>query len=353
MSQRPSSARTSIRTSGNGEDYFSDAETVPDVDKAVRSALRNGDIPDYIAKDPWWGGKVIINENGHTLEVLVAPDYGAVGRSHPIRIGKESQFAAQDYVDAYNSIMPSQKLLRAIEAAASPKIPFIAVQKAGRADDSVAGMIKASELADAAFAKYGTSNDDGRLKIGYKKAYVVRPNMDGKYLAIYGGRWSTTGGLVQPTSGHAHTSDYSDYSHGIVLVSRKALLDGEDVDLRTDVFGSRDPSIYSLVSDEGRFDPVFPNAGGESVARFSMTEEAPESIPSTGSDVAIGKPAPLAGTPLAAIGAIGGRGTAPLAIGGAAGLATGLVLGLGGLPLVGVSVVGALVGRWWSTRKAA
>ncbi len=344
---------TIIRTAG-GSDALAGASTVDDVDAIVRRALKAGDIPTYIATEPWWGGKVIINENGHTLEVLFAPDYGAIDRTHPMRIGKESEFLAQEYADYFNSILPSQKLLRAGEAAANPKIPFIGVQTpSGGADDSVGAVVRANDLADAAFAKYGTTQDDGRLKIGYKKAYVVKPNLNGDYLAIYGGRWTSAGGLVQPPSGHAHTTgqiagtpNYSDYSHGIVLVSRKATLDGVPVDLRNDVFGSKDPAIYGLVSDEGRFDPVFPNAGSGTVARFSAgsEEDAPESFADmTGSNAAIGEPS----------GPSAGHGRLPIVVGAGAGLLGGVAFGLAGWPLVGTSAAGALLGRWYGQRKAA
>lgn len=274
------------------DDELASASTVDDVDRIVRRHLNSNDVPDYIAKDFWVWRQ--IKGNGHTLELRVAPDYAAIGRSSPWRIGKSSEFLAQEYADKYDAILPSQKMLADLEASADVKIPFIAVQKNGGADDSVDATVRANDKANDAFAKYGASNNSGTLNIGYRKAYVTRPNLNGDYIAIRGGRWSESGGLVQPTSGHAHTTgqisgtpNYSDYSHGIVLVSRKAKLDGIDVDLRDDVFGSRDPSIYGLVSDEGRFDPVFPNAGSGSVGKFSSGTGAEVVSPYSASDTSI------------------------------------------------------------------
>jgi len=242
--------------------------TTDDIDAVYRRHLKSGDVPSYIATEGWWPGKVIITGGGHTLEILSIPDYGAIGSADdPYRIGKSSEKFAQEYADAFDSILVSQKLLRDIEAAADPKFPFMPVQKGGGADDSIDAVGTANDKARAAFEKAGVT-PGSRNTIGYRKSYVVRPNLDGTYLAIYGGRWSAAGGLVQPTSGHAHTEGYADYSHGLTLVSRKAKLDGEDVDLR-DLFNSKDPTILALVSDEGRFDPVFPNAGAGSRATFS------------------------------------------------------------------------------------
>jgi len=272
-----------IGTSGSLTTDLLAANTVDEVDAVFRKRLKAGDIPSWIKED-WWV-PVVIKGGGHTLELLVAPDYAAVGSDDDfIRLGKTSEYFAQEYAEAFDAVLPSQKLLLDIENAASVQVPYIAVQKAGKADDSTAAVIKANDLLDAAYAKAGASNDDGKLKVsGSRKAYVVRPGLNGDYIAIFGGRWTPRGATVQPTSGKAHTTgrisgtpNYSDASHGVVLISRKAKLDGKWVDLRMDVFGSKDPSVVALVSNEGRFDPVFPNAGPASVAEFSVVGNAPK-----------------------------------------------------------------------------
>ena len=261
------------------EASLADAKTVEDVDAVYRDYLARGAVPGYVKTDDWVGRQ--ITGGGHTLDVLVLSDYGSIVGPDgvPFRIGKSSQGLAQEYADAFYSILPSEKLLTDLENSADVKIGFIPVQKSGGgADDSVEAVIIANDKAIAALDKVGATESDGLLKIGFRKAYVTRPNLDGSYIAIHGGRWSAAGGLVQPTSGHAHTEPsaandwtYSDYSHGIVLVSRKAKLDGVDVDLRTDVFGSDDPEIWGLVNGERvKFDPVFPNAGASSAAKFSV-----------------------------------------------------------------------------------
>lgn len=260
------------------EASLADAKTVEDVDAVYRDYLGRGDVPSYVKTDDWVGRQ--ITGGGHTLDVLVLSDYGSIVGPDGVafRIGKSSQGLAQEYADAFHAILPSEKLLTDLENSADVKIGFIPVQKGGGADDSVEAVVTANDKAIAALDKVGATENDGLLKIGYRKAFVTRPNLDGGHIAIHGGRWSAAGGLVQPTSGHAHTEpnagnswSYSDYSHGLVLVSRKAKLDGVDVDLRTDVFGSDDPAIYGLVNGEGvKFDPVFPNAGASSIASFAV-----------------------------------------------------------------------------------
>jgi len=270
-------------TNDEVQSRLDDAATPADVDTVVSAMLDAGGAPSYIADDSWW--PLTLSGNGHTLEILVAPDVAALGES--FRLARLTPYGAQAYVDRFDAILPSKKLLHAIQNASSPKIPFIDV-KAAPYNVPLAdiGTPKATDDANDAIAQKYESlglTPGSALTIGYKKAIVVGPNLDGTKVAIAGGMWPD-GSEVQPY-GTPHPSSYSDYSHGIVLVSRKATLDGSPVDLRMDVFGSTDPNIYGLVSDQGRFDPIFPNAGPNSRAAFGASGSSSSSSTSSGTTV--------------------------------------------------------------------
>jgi hypothetical protein len=313
-------------------------ETVDDVDAVFDAFMAGGQVPGYVTNTADWPS-ITIKGDGHTLEVPVIPDYWGVGtNADPLRAGKTSEFFAQKVADNYDAVLPSEKLLRDIQAQANPKLAYIAVQNAsGGADDSTAGMIKANAKANAALSAAGVTPGDGKLVIGYRKGYVVRPALNGDYIAIYGGRWDSSGKIVQPTSGHAHTSgriagtpNYSDYSHGIVLVSRQATLDGENVDLR-DLFLSKDPTIVALVSSEGRFDPTFPNAGSGVVSKMAY------SMGADGEDTS---------TPAGRAAAAKSATNSVATISGAfVGLGAALALSLNPLAAVASGVTGAILGR--------
>jgi len=256
------------------EEELSSAKTTEDVDKIVIKHMEDDHVPDYIADDYW--RLVTIKSADHELELLVAPDYFALGTDEdPFRVGRESPFCAQQVADYYDSILPSTKILRAIQSQANPKFAYTDVKVSPyniplAKIETHNALVAANNLANKLFENAGISpGEDDETAIGYRKSIVVGPNLDGSRVAIYGGRWNSSGSIVQPYS-TIHESAYGDYSHGITLVSRKAKLDGEDVDLRDDVFNSKDPSVYGLVIDltkaEGvgaaqvQFDPVFPNA---------------------------------------------------------------------------------------------
>ncbi len=273
------------------EEELSSASSTAEVDKIVLRHMNDDHVPDYIADDYW--RLVTIKSPDHELELLVAPDYFALGTDEdPFRVGRESPYCAQAIADYYDSILPSTKILRAIQSQADPKFAYTDVKVAPyniplAKIETHNALVAANNLANKLFEKAGiTPGDTDSTAIGYRKSIVVGPNLDGSKVAIYGGRWNSGGSIVQPYS-TIHGSDYSDYSHGITLISRKAKLDGEKVDLRDDVFGSKDRSVYGLVIDlekaEGvgsaqvRFDPVFPNAGKNTLARFDVSSSvAPE-----------------------------------------------------------------------------
>lgn len=309
-------------------------ETVDEVDGVFDSLMAGGQVPAYVTDTADWP-IVTVKSGGHTLEYAVIPRYWGVGtNADTLEAGKTSEFFAQKVADNYDALLPSEKTVRDIQAAANPKIAYTGIQKADTtADDSTSAVVKLKAKVDAALASVDTSAN----AIGYRKAYVVRPGLNGDYIAIYGGRWDSSGKIVQPTSGKAHTTgriagtpNYSDASHGIILVSRQATLDGEAVDLR-DLFLSKDPAIVALVSSEGRFDPTFPNAGSGVVSKMAY------SMGTEGED-----PTTPEGRALAAKNATNGVATISGAF---IGLGAALALSLGPLPAIFVGATGGVLGR--------
>jgi len=272
------------------EEELTSAVTTADVDKIVIRHLEKDHVPDYIGEDYW--KEVVIKGNGHELTLLVAPDYFALGTDEdPFRVGRESPFCAQRVADYYDSILPSTRILREIQKQADPKFAYTDVKVAPyniplAKIETHNALVAANNLANKIFEKAGISpGENDETAIGYRKSIVVGPGLDGSKVAIYGGRWSSAGAIVQPYS-TIHESMYSDYSHGITLVSKKAELDGRSVDLRKDVFLSKDPGVYGLVIDlvkaEGvgaaqvQFDPVFPN-GKSSISKPTGSAVSPRS----------------------------------------------------------------------------
>lgn len=227
-------------------------------DPALYDLATAGKTPDYI-KDPSAWIPVTI---GGRLTVNVCPDYWGYGNKDDVFRDTGSPYLAQRLADLYNAILPTTKLLAAIQAASAYKWPYQDIKGKPyyvplNQIETEDARVKGNNMANKLFADAGATPGDA-LAIGYRKAIVVGPSLDGSKVAIAGSSWDGQGtSFVQPYS-TIHTSNYVDYSHGIVLISRDAILDGALVDLAT-LVENGDP----LVTDQGGFRPFFPNVGGE------------------------------------------------------------------------------------------
>jgi hypothetical protein len=133
-----------------------------------------------------------------------------------------------------------------------------------------------------------------------KKAYIVRPNLSGLTMAF--GGWfypggarapngkpfilaadapyrtqialsgGTSGDQIQPWDSNFHEFTYEDYSHGCDLVYYACDVNGEQFGF--DELCSH-PILHPLVSDEGPFNPRFPNAGKNALALLNQTNRLP------------------------------------------------------------------------------
>lgn len=347
-------------TGTDAKNALAGAKTTADVDRLVKSWVKNGNVPSWL-KDDDWPDLIITGPRTvggmHTLIVRPAPDYAAVGTdADPFTIGRTSQTLDQFWADHYDAIAPSGKLITAMEnAPGNPRIAYTDPKAAPfnmpvGAIGTPAALDNANAMRKTRLAAAGVGPRDGVLLHGYRKSYITRPKMTGSHIAIFGGRYSkgstiADGARVQPHSGGAHVDGYSDYSQAISLVSRKATLDGKPVDLVDDVFLSKDPAIYGLVSDEYpdmknktggliRFNPTFPNVDNIGAA-FTPDAIAAKKETSGGGAAATSTQAAV-------------MTYVPAVIGGALGVAVATLASLSAWPMVAAGIAGGIIGRWWS-----
>ena len=119
-----------------------------------------------------------------------------------------------------------------------------------------------NELIEAQRAGRGT----GELICGVKKDIVVTNRLKEKphRLAIYGWR-KLDGSPIQPLT-IVHGDTYVDYSHGVRLIARQILVDGNATTIGAVL---KDPKLCGLLSDEGVIDqpdyrPAVPEAAATS-----------------------------------------------------------------------------------------
>lgn len=230
---------------------------------------------------------VTLTDGARTLVVNVASDYFAVGEPDaPLRLPL-TPLAAQRVADAFGMLLPTTKLVKAIHEQAGAKLSAPAITPNKNAN------LKQYAEHNAAIASelLSRSAPPGTLTSGSKKDVVIGNLLKKGKVLIYG--WMrpivplgkdpqpmmTASWRVQPYSS-VHGDGYVDYSHGIRLVSREALLDGKPVDLASVL---RHPTLSSLVSDEGPLRTV----------RYDVPFVGPETPVSQSQDIAFALPAPV------------------------------------------------------------
>src|SRR5882724_5905891 len=128
-------------------------DTVDEVDTVFDAFMIGGQVPAYVTDTASWP-IVTVKGGSHTLEFAVIPRYWGVGtNADTLEAGKTSEFFAQKVADNYDAILPSEKLLRDIQAQANPKILYTGVQKPDTtADDSTPAIAKLKSKVDTALS---------------------------------------------------------------------------------------------------------------------------------------------------------------------------------------------------------
>jgi hypothetical protein len=182
----------------------------------------------------------------HRLAVEVMPDYLAVGSDADFVRIPLTPAAAQRIATAFGCLLPTRRLVDELYAAAEVKLePRPLTQER----EAVPTFVQHNGIIEEQRA----GRPLGLLVAGIKKDVVLTNRLrdpPGR-VAIYG--WHRLDGSpIQPLT-TVHRQTYVDYSHGIRLVRRPAILDGNPQDVAALL---QDPRLAPLLSDEGALERV-------------------------------------------------------------------------------------------------
>lgn len=245
-----------------GSEFAKDIATLQGSEReaAVLHAFAQGSIPPWIASGVWQPVDVEADIKGATyhLRYFATPDYFSIGDDNYDFLRMPARPPTyQTIASALMAILPSRRMVNAIwgSAGSAGNARLEPHPLPGAADTrSSAPFIQINDIINDQLEKIGKWPTTS-LIAGQKKDVVIGPGLDGTKVAIYG--WHQKNGKpIQPYPG-PHDVEHVDYSHGGRLVSRAAFLNGEAIDL-AQLFVDKDFSV--LVSDQGPFNPIFPNA---------------------------------------------------------------------------------------------
>lgn len=214
-------------------------------DGVLVEEVLSGNVPNYFRNLVEVEIAGMVGGEARVLTLCVTPDYLAVGDEvDNVRVPLGLP-AAAEIADQTGFMLPTARMVDAIYAEAEVRLAP-APMPPTREMTSTGYFVRHNEMVEGARASMGMGRE--ALTAGHKKDVVISPRLKRKpgRVAIYG--WHRPNGKpIQPLS-TVHGAAYADYSHGVRLVSRTALLDGEPVAL-DDILA--DGSMAGLASSEG------------------------------------------------------------------------------------------------------
>ena len=237
------------------------AESVLNMDRhnrerAILDQLVAGNLPGFLRKlipvtvDAELGGKRL------SITIFVMPEYLAIGSDGDFLRIPMNLHTATAIANRFGFVLPTRKIVDVIYDQSTyhftpqplPAGPQMTSTEYYRTHNT---MIEKQSQA--------LGFPSGALVSGHKKDVVLTNRLitHPGQIAIYG--WHrATGVPIQPLS-TVHGAGYADYSHGIRLVAKMAMIDGK---LRSVFDILHDPKLAALLSDEGpiRLAPTFGEA---------------------------------------------------------------------------------------------
>ena len=246
-----------------------------DREAALCHAVQNDQLPSIFYNNyRTITSKAVIDGKERVLQMRCAADFLAAGTdADPFYVGGWTS-TAQQIADYFHCILPSEKIARLIYEQADLRVPmpnpgepwYDTKNHVPRNIEDSGAWIAANKKHIAALGPI--AGREKKLVAGHMKDILqTKSGLLGSCPASLGGCLTLFGALQDgkwPVQGvyKGHQWNYGpDYSHGIRLVHREALLDGVAVDL-FDIF--KDPKLCVLVTTEGPYVPWLPSptAGG-------------------------------------------------------------------------------------------
>lgn len=182
----------------------------------------------------------------HELTLRVLPDYLCLGHDADWVRAPLSPMTAQPVADAWNCMLPTTKMVQLIWAAGQKEAPLPWGPPYDHSMQSLQRVFEHTKRINSAMVKNNHALQ--QLTSGHKKDVVMTNRLvaQPKQVAIFG--WIQLNGKeIQPLS-CVHEALYADYSHGIRLLSKTCVLDGQETELKTVL---EDKVMHVSVSSEG------------------------------------------------------------------------------------------------------
>jgi len=249
-----------LEHSVEGSEYVDQVSSlsIADREMAVVQEVLSGNVPSFSRRMKMLTISETLNGKNHELKIFVACDYMAIGSDRDYVYIPMTPITAQLLADTLNCTLPTKRIVDIIYHKANHKLTPQPIPPS----DSMTTIPVFNQHTDSIKQQVLLRNlirsPDG-LWAGHKKDIIISNEIyssadTSKRVVIYGWHKGENDPIQPVYNGHA--SFYADYSHGVRLISKSAVLDGESIDLDHIL---KDPVLSRLISDEGMLvKPYYP-----------------------------------------------------------------------------------------------
>ena len=236
---RPADAKTGSQLAAEFQSLSQAAR-----DSRVLGELLLGNVPDFLRNLAQVTATSLVDGVSHTVVYSVLPDYLALGSDADYLRMPMTPLTAQTAADAFGATLPTTLMVDQIYARATAKVQAWGFDPAnGAFNVFVESNDKINQQLQAIEAPLGAPVGGDKKDVVTTVQLPQNPN----HVAIYGFQNLSDGKPIQPLF-LGHDITYMDYSHGIRMVAKAAVLDGAPVSI-LDVLA--DSSLCALISREG------------------------------------------------------------------------------------------------------
>lgn len=219
-------------------------------EKAVISEILSGNVPSFSRKLRRITITEEIQSQSDEIVFFTTCDYMAIGSDQDYLFIPMTPSCAQSLADSLNCSLPTKKMVDIIYSKAEIKLRPQPIPPSALMT-TVPVFMQHSDSIIQQIEQLGLDRSADNLMGGHKKDIIISNKIysaDRSYdrVVIYGWHRSEND-PIQPVY-NGHDAQYADYSHGVRLISKLALINEDSIQL-DDIL--MDPNLASLLSHEG------------------------------------------------------------------------------------------------------
>lgn len=232
--------------------------SIEEREEAVIREILSGNVPSFSRTLKAIRIQETLNSTNYEIVIFVACEYLAIGSDHNYLYMPMTPSTAQDLADSLECSLPTKKLVDIIYERADNSLRPQPIPPSN-AMTTVPVFQQHTDSIRHQYLKKGKVRSADKIVAGHKKDIILSnkiydPDRSSGCVVIYGWHQAKNQAIQPVYNGHADW--YADYSHGVRLIFKTALLNGKQVNLEEIL---KDAEMSYLLNREGVIEiPYYP-----------------------------------------------------------------------------------------------